>query len=106
MAMFLTNQSHLIEKLVTKFQHLTIKDFNTPYDSSMMKLAENHDQAIAQPEYATAIGGIMYARHCTKSDIAVVVCKLSRYTSKHSIVHWIAMERVLRYPKTTKNFGL
>ena len=48
----------------------------------------------------------MYAMHCTRPDIAYVVCKLSRFTSSPSIEHWKAIARVLGYLKRTKNLGL
>ena len=74
------SQSHFIEKVLLKFQHLKFKEANTPYDSSI-KLLENSGIAVAQLEYASAIGSLMYATHCTKLDIAFAVCKMSRYTS-------------------------
>lgn len=44
--------------------------------------------------------------HCIRPDIAFAVCKLSRYTSKPSVEHWIAIARVLGYLKRTIHFGL
>lgn len=79
-------QSHYIEKLLLKFKHLGIKEANTPFDHSI-KLKDNSGRAIAQLEYASAIGSIMYAMHCTRPDIAFAVCRLSRYTSYPSIDH-------------------
>ncbi|KAG8649329.1 hypothetical protein MANES_08G089011v8 [Manihot esculenta] len=38
-------------------------------------------RTIAQLEYASAIGSLMYAMHCTRPNITFAVCKLSRYTS-------------------------
>ena len=69
-------QSHYIQKVLSKFSHLNIKEANTPYDVSS-KLTENNGREVAQIEYASAIGSLMYAMHCTRPDIAYVVCKLS-----------------------------
>ena len=98
-------QSHYIEKVLLKFKHLKFKEANTPFDSSI-KLLENSGRAVAQLEYASAIGSLMYAMHCTRADIAFVVCKMSRYTSNPSIEHWKAIGRILGYLKRTINLGL
>ena len=65
-------QSHYIEKTLTKFNHLHIKEANTPYDVSI-HLNENLGRAVAQVEYASAIGSLMYAMHCTRPDISTRV---------------------------------
>nr|GEX11461.1 hypothetical protein [Tanacetum cinerariifolium] len=63
-----------------------IKECNTPFDTSV-KLEVNYGRAVAQLEYASVIGSLMYAMHCTRPDIAFVVRKLSQYTSKEA--EWI-----------------
>lgn len=98
-------QSHYVEKILNKFNHLDIKEANTPYDVAC-KLSKNSNRAIAQIEYASAIGSFLYAMHCTRPDIAFAECKLSRYTNKPSVEHWKAIARVLGYLKRTIHFGL
>ncbi|XP_075080222.1 secreted RxLR effector protein 161-like [Nicotiana tabacum] len=71
------SQAHYIDKILTKFSHLGIKGYNTPYDSSV-KLTANTGRAVAQLEYASAIG----------ND------------------HWKAINRVLGYLKYTKHLGI
>ncbi|KAH9722428.1 hypothetical protein KPL70_006731 [Citrus sinensis] len=83
----------------------TILEANTPYDSSI-KLLENSGRIVAQLEYASAIGSLMYAMHCTRPDIAFAVCKMSRFTSNPSVEHWKAIGRILGYLKRTVNLGL
>ncbi|GKE21657.1 hypothetical protein Tco_1433169 [Tanacetum coccineum] len=78
---------------------------NTPYESSC-KLVENNGRAVAQIEYASAIGCLMYATHCTRPDIAYAVCKLSRYTSNPSQDHWKAIGRIFGYLKRTRQLAL
>ena len=48
----------------------------------------------------------MYAKHCTRPDVAFAVNRLSRYTSSPSVEHWKAIIRVLSYLKKTKDLGL
>ncbi|KAL0303193.1 UNVERIFIED_CONTAM: Retrovirus-related Pol polyprotein from transposon TNT 1-94 [Sesamum radiatum] len=78
---------------------------STPYDVSCL-LVENAGRTIAQLEYASAIGSLMYAMHCTRLDIAFAVCKLSRFTNNPSIEHWKGIRRVFGYLKGTVNLGL
>nr|GEV09489.1 zinc finger, CCHC-type [Tanacetum cinerariifolium] len=78
---------------------------NTSYESSC-KLVENNGRAVAQIEYASAIGCLMYATHCTRPDIAYAACKLSRYTSNPSQDHWKAIGRVFGYLKRTRQLAL
>ena len=80
-------QSHYIEKVLLKFNYLKFKETNTPYDSSF-KLLENSSRVVAQLEYVSVIGNLMYVMHCTRPDIAFAVCKMSRFTSNPSVKHW------------------
>ena len=98
-------QSHYIEKMLNKFKHLNIKEANTPYDVSF-KLIENIGRSVAQIEYTSAIGSLMYAMHCIRPDVAFTVCKLSRYTNNPCVEHWKTIARVLGYLKRTMNFRL
>jgi hypothetical protein len=91
--------------MLLKFQHLGIKEASTPYDSKF-KLTENSGRAIAQLEYASAIGSLMYAMHCTRPDISFAVCKLSRYTNNPSTEHWKAIGKVIGFLKRTIELGL
>ena len=86
MGVLAPSQSRYIGKVLEKFKHLKIKEANTPFDSSM-KLTINSGRAVAQLDYASAIGSLMYVMHCTRPDIAFAVSKLSRYTSNPSIDH-------------------
>jgi len=52
-----------------------------------MKLNDYCEKAIAQLKYASAIESLMYVMHCTRSDIAFAVCKLSKYKSKSNTYH-------------------
>ena len=99
------SQSHYIEKVLNKFSYLKIKEANIPFDPSI-KLIKNDGSAMAQLEYASAIGSLMYATQCTRPDIAFAVSKVSRFTSNPSIDHWKAIGRVLGFLKKTKDLGL
>ena len=44
--------------------------------------------------------------HCIRLDIAHAVCKLSRFTSNPSTMHWKGIGRVLGYLKRTIRINL
>ena len=48
----------------------------------------------------------MYLMSSTRSDIAYVVNKLSRYTSNPGAIHWHGIMRVLKYLRFTREYGL
>jgi hypothetical protein len=98
-------QSHYIEKVLKRFNQFDCKPVTTPFDTSM-KLYPNTGKVVDQLEFARVIGCLMYAMTCTKPDIAYVVGKISRYTSNPSHIHWIVVQRILKYLKKTINYGI
>ncbi|XP_075099215.1 secreted RxLR effector protein 161-like [Nicotiana tabacum] len=98
-------QPHYIDKVLSKFNHLSIKAFNTPFDASS-KMVENPRRSVSQLDYASAIGSLMYVMHCTRPDIAFAICKLSRYNHTPSGDHWKGIVKALGYLKKTKTFAL
>ena len=67
---------------------------------------KNTRRAIAQLKYASAIGSMMYAMHCTRPDISFSMGKISRFTSNPNVDHWKAIGRILGYLKKTISLGL
>ncbi|CAM8965702.1 unnamed protein product [Rhodiola kirilowii] len=98
-------QSHYIEKVLKKYKYLNCHHVNTPFESSK-HLLPNKGDPVSQLEYSRVIGSLMYAMTSTRPDIAFAVGKLSRYTSNHSVDHWQAVHRILRYLRGTMNLGL
>lgn len=99
------SQSHYIEKVLKKFDHLDCKSVSTPFDKNV-NLQPHKGCPVAQLEYSKVIGCLMYAMTCTRPDIAYVVGRLSWYTSNPSKDHWHATNRVLKYLKGTINYTL
>ena len=63
-------------------------------------------QEMQQIPYASAIGSLMYAQVCTRSDIVYTVGMLGIYLSNPGKDHWIAAKRVMRYLQRTKDYIL
>lgn len=98
-------QSHYIEKILKKcncYDELPVK---TPYDPSR-HLNKNKGSIVSQAEYAKIIGSVMFLMNCTRSDIAYVVSRLSRYTHNPGSEHWTALRHLLRYLKGTMDWCL
>ena len=81
------------------------KPASTPYDPSV-KLFKNIGEGIRQTKYTSIIGNLRYAIDCTRPDIAYVVGLLCRFTSRPSMEHWHAIEKVMRYLKRIINLEL
>ena len=95
--------------------HITLRKYNfhdhksvaTPFDSSAHLFPVNNDNEIFnQEDYASIIGSLCYATDYTRPDIAYAVGVLSRFTSKPSRDHWLAIEQVMGYLIDTKSYGL
>jgi hypothetical protein len=47
--------------------------------------------------YTSAVGSLMYAQVCTRSDLTFVTGMLGRYQKNHGKPHWDGVKRALRY---------
>ncbi|KAL9263015.1 Retrovirus-related Pol polyprotein from transposon TNT 1-94-like protein [Drosera capensis] len=56
--------------------------------------------------YASTVGSLMYAKVCTRPDLAYIVGILDRYLSNPGIDHWKVAKRVMRYLQRTKDYML
>ncbi|KAA0067438.1 ABC transporter G family member 9-like [Cucumis melo var. makuwa] len=99
------DQSHYIKKILKKYNYFESKPACTPYDSSV-KLFKNTGDSVNQSEYASIIGSLRYATYCIRPDIVYAVGLVCRFTSRPSLKHLNAIERVMRYLKKTQNLGL
>ncbi|KAA0055650.1 hypothetical protein E5676_scaffold16G00150 [Cucumis melo var. makuwa] len=76
------------------------------FDMKDLGETNNIGDSVNQSEYASIIGSLRYAADCTRPDIAYAVGLLCRFTSRPSLKHWNAIERVMRYLKKTQNLRL
>ncbi|GJS92824.1 hypothetical protein Tco_0799792 [Tanacetum coccineum] len=56
--------------------------------------------------YASAVGSIMYAVRCTRSDVAFAQNITSRFQQNPGDLHWTTVKNILKYLKNTKNMFL
>ena len=56
--------------------------------------------------YASAVGSLMYAMLCTRSDICNMVGIVSRYQLNPRMKHWELVKHILKYLRRTRNYML
>ena len=56
--------------------------------------------------YQSAVGKLLYLSGWTRPDITFAVSNATRFCSRPSKEHWVAVKRILRYLKGTINYGL
>ncbi|KAL5828182.1 hypothetical protein ACOSQ4_019979 [Xanthoceras sorbifolium] len=56
--------------------------------------------------YALAVGGLLFAMICTRSDIAQAVGVASWYMADLGKEHWHSIKRILRYIRGTSDVAL
>ncbi|KAI9907671.1 hypothetical protein PsorP6_002969 [Peronosclerospora sorghi] len=56
--------------------------------------------------YRSLIGCLLYITTCTRPDVPYMVTQLSRFLENPGLLHWKAAIRVLRYLKTTREYGI
>ena len=79
--------------MLRKYNFHDYKSVATPFDSSVhLFLMNNDDEIFNQKDYASIISSLCYATDCTRPDIAHAVGVLSRFISKPSKDHWLAIE--------------
>jgi len=61
---------------------------------------------ITHMPYASAVGSLMHAMVCTRSNLSQAVSMISRYMHDLGKGHWEAVKWVLRYIKGTIDVGV
>ncbi|KAH9698582.1 hypothetical protein KPL71_024056 [Citrus sinensis] len=95
--------------------HLEENIYMQQPDGFIQKDQEHMDQSPKTSEeiermrrvpYAEAVGSLMYAMLCTRSDICFAVGMVSRYQSNPGPEHWTTVKHITKYLKRTKNYML
>ena len=83
------------------------KPVKTPISAgNKLVKATEQDECVDQKQYQSAVGSLMYLAVSTRPDISYSVGSLARFNSKPTKEHWVALKRVLRYLKGTKDLGI
>ena len=106
------SQELYIEKVLSRFRINDAKPRTTPLANQFKlskeqspKTVEERDQMALVP-YASAVGSLMYAMVCTRSDIAHAVGVVNRYMANPGKEHWKVVKWLLRYLRGTSSTSL
>lgn len=106
------NQRRYIEDMLTKFGLDNCKTVNTPMDinqkisSEMSPSTDSEKEEMKNIPYRECIGSLLFASQISRPDISYAVNLLSRYCENPGRGHWIAVKRILRYLKGTREYHL
>ncbi|KAH9681068.1 hypothetical protein KPL71_026802 [Citrus sinensis] len=106
------SQKNYLKKILRRFNMQDCKSISTPLpvnfklSSSMRPSNEAERKEMSRVPYASAVGSLMFAMICTRSDIAQAVGAVSRYMANPGGEHWIAVKRILRYIRGTSDVVL
>jgi hypothetical protein len=99
------SQIEYVKKVLNRFGMDGAKSVNTSLGGHF-RLTKDQSSKIDQEKvymskvpYASAIGSLMFAMVCTRSDIAHAVRVVSRYISNSRKQHWEVVKWVLKYLK-------
>lgn len=84
----------------------TTLSVNFKLSSSMCPSNEAEKTKMSRVPYASAVGSLMFAMICTKSDIAQAVGAVSRYIANPGGEHWKTVNRIMRYIRGTSDVVL
>ncbi|KAJ9538963.1 hypothetical protein OSB04_031696 [Centaurea solstitialis] len=106
------SQSTYIDKILKRFRMDESKKGFIPMQHGIVLSkaqcpisSEDQDKMKSVP-YASAIGLIMYAMLCTRTDVAYSISVTSRYQQNLGEAHWVAVKNILKYMRRTKEMFL
>jgi hypothetical protein len=102
------SQQKYIEETVCEFELENAPDVATPmlFGQKMSEDMSVDSEPVDWTRYRQLVGRLLHISVTTRPDISYAVSKLCQYMKKPRTGHWKAAIRVLRYLKTTKNYGL
>ena len=98
-------QSKYIKEILKKIGMEDSKPVGTPMCTRLKLTKDDDSKEVDQTLYRSMIGKLQYAVH-TRIDIALEVGIVARFSAKPRENHMMAVKRILRYLKGTKDYGL
>ena len=101
------HQGDYIRTLLERHGMQDCNPVSTPLDPSVKLVKATEADATADStEYASIVGGLMFAGCVTRPDIMCAIGQLSQFNSNPSSRHLMAAKRVLRYLAGTVELGI
>lgn len=100
------DQKTYINQILNKFQMQDCNPVKTPMEPGIILDKPARNEEISNVPYMQLIGCLTYLSICTRMDIANSVSRLAQFNNSHSLLHWNAAKRILRYLKGTSDMKL
>ncbi|OAE29640.1 hypothetical protein AXG93_1762s1210 [Marchantia polymorpha subsp. ruderalis] len=106
------SQGKYVRHILDTFNMIDSKEIWTPlaahFKLSAVQCPNNavEKKNMSYVPYEQAVGSLMYLTVCTRPDIAFAMGKVSSYMSNPWKVHWKTMKWIMRYLKSTLDYGL
>jgi hypothetical protein len=99
------SQTKYINEMLKNFQMEEYKPVGTPMVTGckLSKFVDTKD--VDQTVYRSMIGSLLYAT-ATRPDIMHAVCQVGRFQASPKTSHLLAVKRIFRYLKGTREYGL
>lgn len=88
------SQQAYVKKILARFRMGDCKPRSIPADPCSHLEKQWSTFETQDYPYREAIGSLMFAAICTRSDISYAVSQVAKYSSKPSHVHWEAVKRI------------
>jgi hypothetical protein len=101
------NQIGYVKEILKCFRMEDCKAIGMPLDlKTKLKKNENKDVEMVKVPYQQAMGSLMYAMLCIRSDLAYPISMVSQHMANPSLEHWIGVKHIFRYLQGTLQFKL
>jgi len=99
------NQSKYVSDIISKFKLSDSSSMRTPMSTGDKLSADPEGKPVECKLYRGMIGSLMYLM-ASRPGIMFSTCLCARYQANPKESHLIAVKRIFRYLKGTKNLGL
>ena len=100
------SQPTFIDTIAKHFDISIGKIAKSPMDINIDLQKTTANESRIDAPYSSLIGSINYCAIATRPDISYATNKCAQFTSKPSLVHWEAAERIVRYLLQTCGHGI
>ena len=98
-------QSKYIKEILKKFGMDDSRPIGTPMSTGHKLSKDDYSKAVDQTTYRSMIRKLQYLVRA-KPDIALVVGMMARFSANPKDNYMMAIKRIMRYLKGTKDYGL
>jgi hypothetical protein len=99
------SQTKYIREMIKRFGMEDCKPVTTPMQTSCKLSKDDDSKSTDQRQYRSMIGSLLYVT-TSRPDVMQAVGQVARFQAAPKESHVLAVKRIFRYLKGTKEFGL